>query len=194
LAISSMPNRMCSKSLTASSGGGCKPFCASRTDGRRWDAARPTTNDGPMPSSRNRGCSPFLQPMKTRDTPRDTPDEETSDWRAVCGRTARTVRRAGRKRPDPYRGGTAEESKSTPAGIKRNASVSRLDAGPATDFRRRPKGQSKHRRLLRCRVRHARMPTVNSAGCDPARGTGHPPPTPSSPRTMRTSKPDRSAS
>jgi len=28
-----------------------------------------------------------LQPMKTR----DTPDEETSDWRAVCGRTARTV-------------------------------------------------------------------------------------------------------
>ena len=29
--------------------------------------------------------------MKTR----DTPDEETSDWRAVCGRTARTVRRAG---------------------------------------------------------------------------------------------------
>jgi hypothetical protein len=29
--------------------------------------------------------------------PRDTPDEETSDWRAVCGRTARTVRRAGRE-------------------------------------------------------------------------------------------------
>ena len=28
--------------------------------------------------------------------PRDTPDEETSNWRAVCGRTARTVRRAGR--------------------------------------------------------------------------------------------------
>jgi hypothetical protein len=28
--------------------------------------------------------------------PRDTPDEETSDWRAVCGRTASTVRRAGR--------------------------------------------------------------------------------------------------
>jgi len=23
------------------------------------------------------------------------PDEETTDWRAVCGRTARTVRRAG---------------------------------------------------------------------------------------------------
>ena len=32
------------------------------------------------------------------------PDEETTDWRAVCGRTARTVRRAGRARAlsDPY--------------------------------------------------------------------------------------------
>jgi len=33
-------------------------------------------------------------------------DVETTDWRAVCGRTARTVRRAGRAKalPDPYRG------------------------------------------------------------------------------------------
>src|SRR5260221_14632724 len=30
---------------------------------------------------------------------RDTPDEETTDWRAVCGKTARTVRRAGRVTP-----------------------------------------------------------------------------------------------
>ena len=32
------------------------------------------------------------------------PDEETTNWRAVCGRTARTVRRAGRARAlsDPY--------------------------------------------------------------------------------------------
>jgi hypothetical protein len=30
---------------------------------------------------------------------RDTPDEETSDGRAVCGRTARTVRREGRRKP-----------------------------------------------------------------------------------------------
>jgi hypothetical protein len=29
------------------------------------------------------------------------PDEETTDWRAVCGRTARTVRRAGRGDPSP---------------------------------------------------------------------------------------------
>ncbi|MEX1330647.1 MAG: hypothetical protein AB1Z29_27935, partial [Desulfobacterales bacterium] len=33
-------------------------------------------------------------------------DVETTFWRAVCGRTARTVRRAGRVKalPDPYRG------------------------------------------------------------------------------------------
>jgi hypothetical protein len=32
------------------------------------------------------------------------PDEETTDWRAVCGRTARTVRRAGTAQAvsDPY--------------------------------------------------------------------------------------------
>ena len=35
---------------------------------------------------------------------RDSLDEETTDWRAVCGKTARTVRRAGRAKtlPDPY--------------------------------------------------------------------------------------------
>ena len=45
-------------------------------------------------------CSPYKQPMHRR----DTPDEETANWRAVCGKTARTVRRAGRQYPpDPYR-------------------------------------------------------------------------------------------
>ena len=54
-----------------------------------------------MPSSRIKGSSPFRQLLKTR----DTPDEGTGDWRAVCGKTARTVRRAGRvdTLPDPYR-------------------------------------------------------------------------------------------
>ena len=35
---------------------------------------------------------------------RDSLDEETADWRAVCGKTARTVRRAGwaKAHPDPY--------------------------------------------------------------------------------------------
>jgi RNA-directed DNA polymerase len=68
------------------------PHDRSRTAGRRWDEAKPTTGSGPMPSSRNWDCSPFAQPMKTL----DTPNEETSDWRAVCGKTASTVRRAGR--------------------------------------------------------------------------------------------------
>src|SRR5271169_3037419 len=47
------------------------------------------------------GSSPCLPPMRVR----DTPDVETNHWRAVCGRTARTVRRAGRGSPlpDPYR-------------------------------------------------------------------------------------------
>jgi len=40
---------------------------------------------------------------------RANPERETADWRAVCGRTACTVRRAGRTSvlPDPYRWPTA---------------------------------------------------------------------------------------
>ena len=35
---------------------------------------------------------------------RANPNKETTDWRAVCGKTACTVRRAGKMRvfPDPY--------------------------------------------------------------------------------------------
>jgi hypothetical protein len=33
------------------------------------------------------------------DTERDVPDVETSNWRAVCGKTASTVRREGRRKP-----------------------------------------------------------------------------------------------
>jgi hypothetical protein len=44
-------------------------------------------------------CSWAVHP--THGLPADTPDEETSDWRAVCGRIARTVRRAGRATPFP---------------------------------------------------------------------------------------------
>src|SRR5271167_4991962 len=33
------------------------------------------------------------------DTERDIPDAETSNWRAVCGKTASTVRREGRREP-----------------------------------------------------------------------------------------------
>src|SRR5262245_13573945 len=55
-----------------------------------------------MPSSQRRGFSPFMKPMCRR----ANPDEETTDWRAVCGKTASTVRRAGRASAlsDPYAG------------------------------------------------------------------------------------------
>ena len=49
------------------------------------------TDDGRMFTSQNWDCSPWLQP-----TERANPDEETTNWRAVCGKTARTVRREGR--------------------------------------------------------------------------------------------------
>src|SRR3989338_4027699 len=51
-----------------------------------------TINAGRMHSSRKLGCSPCTRCGLTR----DNPDEETTDWRAVCGKTARTVRREGR--------------------------------------------------------------------------------------------------
>jgi RNA-directed DNA polymerase len=38
------------------------------------------------------GFSPYIRPGWKR----DSPDEEITDWRAVCGKTARAVRRAGR--------------------------------------------------------------------------------------------------
>jgi len=77
---------------TDSSGDGCAHCCASRTSVPVLDGATPTINDGRMHSSRLPGCSPYTRPGK----PRDTPDEETTDWRAVCGKTACTVRREGR--------------------------------------------------------------------------------------------------
>ena len=40
-----------------------------------------------------------VHPASSLRSTRDTPDEETNDWRAVCGKTARTVRREGRRKP-----------------------------------------------------------------------------------------------
>jgi hypothetical protein len=39
--------------------------------------------------------------LQQRLNTRDIHDEETSDWRAVCGKTARTVRREGRPKAFP---------------------------------------------------------------------------------------------
>jgi hypothetical protein len=56
-------------------------------------------DNGPTPSSQLSGCSRCTQPVDAR----ANPDMETTHWRAVCGRTARTVRRAGRREPSrPY--------------------------------------------------------------------------------------------
>src|SRR5262249_2252904 len=57
--------------------------------------------------SRHIGCSPFVSLCR-----RANPDEATTDWRAVCGRTARTVRRAGTAKavPDPYRTSDSQQS------------------------------------------------------------------------------------
>jgi hypothetical protein len=53
------------------------------------------TGCGQMPFSLSVGFSPCVKPTYWR----ANPDEETTDWRAVCGRTACTVRRAGRGNP-----------------------------------------------------------------------------------------------
>ena len=50
---------------------------------------------GQMPFSLNVGFSPCAKPTYWR----ANPDEETTDWSAVCGRTARTVWRTG----NPFR-------------------------------------------------------------------------------------------
>src|SRR5271169_3657930 len=45
---------------------------------------------------------PSCSPWARLGGKRDSPDEETIDWRAVCGKTARTVRREGRCKSLPY--------------------------------------------------------------------------------------------
>src|SRR5260370_41377844 len=96
-AISSTPHHSNSATLIVSFGGGCVPSCASRTSGPGSDDAKTTTSDGLTPSSRTNDCSPLQQRLNTR----DIHDDETSDWRAVCGKTARTVRREGRPKAFP---------------------------------------------------------------------------------------------
>jgi hypothetical protein len=59
---------------------------------RRWVTA---SKAAPKPLSQGLDCSRKARPGSER----DTPDEETNDWRAVCGRTARTVRREGGRKP-----------------------------------------------------------------------------------------------
>jgi len=92
MATSSMPTDGHSPTWTHSFAGDCARYCASRKSDRGWDAVKPITNDGQMRTSRIWDCSPWHRPEHQR----ANPDEETTNWRAVCGKTARTVRREGR--------------------------------------------------------------------------------------------------
>jgi hypothetical protein len=85
---------------TVSSAGGYERSCASGRNVRALVGRQAITSAGLMPSSLSTGFSPYRKLMLWR----ANPDEETTNWRAVCGRTACTVRRAGRTRilPDPY--------------------------------------------------------------------------------------------
>jgi len=68
-------------------------FCGSikRREGEREEISM-TISSGPMPTSRAWGFSQCTKPMRKR----ADPDEETIDWKAVCGKSACTVRRDGR--------------------------------------------------------------------------------------------------
>jgi len=68
-------------------------FCESikRREGGQEEISK-TISTGQMPTSRAWDFSQCMKPKRKR----ADPDEETIDWRAVCGKTARTVRREGR--------------------------------------------------------------------------------------------------
>ena len=75
-------------------------YCESKKNGQVLVKLSVITGNGQMLSSLNGGFSPCIRPTFWR----ANPGEETTDWRAVCGRTACTVRRAGRvfTLSDPY--------------------------------------------------------------------------------------------
>jgi hypothetical protein len=91
--------------MTFSHMDGCGRSCESRRSDRAWDFVEKIISAGPINSSRSRDCSPWIQLGSWR----ADPDEESTDWRAVCGTTACTVRRAGTARAvsDPYRQGAS---------------------------------------------------------------------------------------
>src|SRR6266702_5593990 len=87
--------RASSNSLTVLSDGACARSCASRRNDPGSGAVPTTINAGQMHTSRVSDCSHYPQPAIKR----DAPDEETNDWRAVCGRTASTVGGRGSDEP-----------------------------------------------------------------------------------------------
>ena len=69
----------------------CAASSPAAVDANDGDVAKPTTS-GPMPTSTNMNSSHWNEPI----LPISTPTQEPDDRRAVCGKTARTVRREGR--------------------------------------------------------------------------------------------------
>ncbi len=75
----------------AGSGCDCDRYCESDAVGRDV-AAGEIINAGGIPTLLSTGCIPWRLPMAWSVNPRRG---KTTNWRAVCGRTARTVRREG---------------------------------------------------------------------------------------------------
>ena len=99
LVTSNTPDRTCSAGLTVSSGGGCAPFRVSRSSVPAGADVRPLGN-GPMPSSRDGGCSPYRQPSARETLPMRKP----ATGESCAGEPP--ARFGGREGdlPDPYRG------------------------------------------------------------------------------------------
>ena len=72
----------------------CESIKRRESEARVWgqEEISKTISTGQMPTSRAWDFSQCMKPTRKR----ADPDEETIDWRAVCGRTAHTVRREGR--------------------------------------------------------------------------------------------------
>src|ERR1700677_1737728 len=104
----------------------CRKSSSGR-DPRRWDdhpctlASRSVYTDGTHGVGAGNGVKggnhffrevSYCSHYPRFDTERDVPDVETSNWRAVCGKTASTVRREGRRKPSlPLSGATARPSR-----------------------------------------------------------------------------------
>src|ERR1700674_5804689 len=69
----------------------CGRCCAGRSTDRAKDDAYAITYNGRTPSSPLLGCSRCPRPINRR----ANPDVETTDWRALRGKTAHRVRREG---------------------------------------------------------------------------------------------------
>ena len=111
-----------------------------------------TVANGRTLSSQKPGCSPWKPPGELR----DAPDEETLDRRAVCGKTARTVRREGRRKRLPYpyqRWHHTPPHQAKQRRLRRNVVTTRPSIAARLDcFASLAMTAEKSQHLLRCRL------------------------------------------